>query len=158
MNLRPVELPPGIRGSLWLSGMPGRYGTWPEFEEKAKATGLKVIVCLTPRDEIEELSPDYGAAVLKPGKSYEWVHLPVPNFGVPPNAQAFRDAIERIASRLQAGDSVLMHCAAGMGRTGSAAACVLKALGLPSNEALERVRAAGSNPQNASQSGFVDWF
>jgi protein-tyrosine phosphatase len=158
MNLRPVELPPAVPGSLWLSGMPGRYGTWREFEEKAKASGLGVIVCLTPRDEIDELSPDYGAAVRRGGASFDWVHLPVPNFGVPPNAQAFRDAIERIASRIEKGDSVLMHCAAGMGRTGSAAACVLKALGLSSQDALERVRAAGSNPQNASQSGFVDWF
>jgi protein-tyrosine phosphatase len=86
------------------------------------------------------------------------MHLPVPNYGVPPDAKGFREAIERVAQRLRRGESVLMHCAAGMGRTGSAAACVLKALGLPSNEALDRIRAAGSNPQNAAQSGFVDWF
>ncbi|MEJ6023994.1 protein-tyrosine phosphatase family protein [Ramlibacter sp. PS4R-6] len=158
MNLRPVELPATVRGSLWLSAMPGRYGSMREFEDKAKAGGLKVVVCLTPRDEIDELSPDYGAAVRRGGASYEWVHLPVPNFGVPPDAKAFRAAIDRIARRIEAGESVLMHCAAGMGRTGSAAACVLKALGLPAEEALERVRAAGSNPQNAAQSGFVDWF
>ncbi|GAB3669793.1 protein-tyrosine phosphatase family protein [Ramlibacter alkalitolerans] len=53
--------------------------------------------------------------------------------------------------------SVLLHCAAGMGRTGTAA-CVLKALGLATPEALQRVRDAGSNPQNAEQSGLVDWF
>ena len=158
MNLRPVELPPDVRGSLWLSAMPGRYGTMPDFEQKARADGLRMVVCLTPRDEIEELSPDYGAAVTRGGTSYEWVHLPVPNFGVPPDRSAFREAIRHIADRIKAGDSVLMHCAAGMGRTGSAAACVLKALGLPSEEALERVRTAGSNPQNAAYSGFVDWF
>lgn len=159
MNLRPVDLPPAVRGSLWLSAMPGRYGTWPEFEQRAAANGLKMLVCLTPRDEIEELSPDYDAAIRRAGKAtYEWVHLPVPNFGVPPDPNAFRETVQRIATRIQAGDSVLMHCAAGMGRTGSAAACVLKALGLSSSEALDRVRAAGSNPQNAAQSGFVDWF
>jgi len=158
MNLRPVDLPPTVRGSLWLSGMPGRYGTWREFEDKARANGLAMVVCLTPRDEIDELAPDYGAAVRRGTSSFEWVNLPVPNFGVPPNAQVFREAIERIASRIGKGDSVLMHCAAGMGRTGSAAACVLKALGLSTEEALERVRSAGSNPQNAAQSGFVDWF
>lgn len=158
MNLRPVELPPGVPGSLWLSAMPGRYGTWRDFEDKARKNGLAVVVCLTPRDEIDELSPDYAAAVSRGTSSFEWVHLPVPNFGVPPNPRAFRDTIQRIAQRVQAGDSVLMHCAAGMGRTGSAAACVLKALGLDSGDALDRVRAAGSNPQNAAQSGFVDWF
>ena len=158
MNLRPVEMPPSVRGSLWLSAMPGRYGTWREFEQKAHADGLRMLVCLTPRDEVEELSPDYDRAIARGGASYEWVHVPVPNFGVPPDAKAFREAINRIADRVRAGDSVLMHCAAGMGRTGSAAACVLKALGCSSDDALSRVRAAGSNPQNAAQSGFVDWF
>ena len=158
MNLRPVEMPAGVRGSLWLSAMPGRYGTWREFEERARADKLAMLVCLTPRDEIEELSPDYDAAMAKGGASFEWVHLPVPNFGVPPDPGRFREAIQRIADRIRAGDAVLMHCAAGLGRTGSAAACVLKALGASTGEAVDRVRAAGSNPQNASQSGFVDWF
>lgn len=158
MNFRPVELPADVNGSLWLSAMPGRFGSWGDFESQARQRGLAVVVCLTPRDEIEELSPDYARAVLRGTAPYEWLHLPVPNFGVPPNARAFRAAIERIAGRVRGGDAVLMHCAAGMGRTGSAAACVLKALGLPSDEALQRVRAAGSNPQNAEQSGFVDWF
>ncbi len=40
----------------------------------------------------------------------------------------------------------------------SAAACVLKSLGLEVPQALQRVREAGSNPQNAEQSGLVDWF
>jgi protein-tyrosine phosphatase len=158
MNLRPVQLPDGVPGSLWLSGMPGRFGSWREFERQARTTGLAMVVCLTPRDEVDELSPDYAAAVLRGAPGYEWLHLPVPNFGVPPEPNAFRSAIERIADRVRAGDAVLMHCAAGMGRTGSAAACVLKALGLPADEALERVRLAGSNPQNADQSGFVNWF
>jgi protein-tyrosine phosphatase len=158
MNLRPVQLPDDVRGSLWLSAMPGRFGTFADFEKQAKATGLTVVVCLTPRDEIEELSPDYAASVLRKGQPYEWMHLPVPNFGVPPDADKYRAAIQRIAQRIRGGDAVLLHCAAGMGRTGSAAACVLKALGLPTRDALDRVRAAGSNPQNAGQSGFVEWF
>jgi protein-tyrosine phosphatase len=82
----------------------------------------------------------------------------VPNFGVPGDADAFRGGIERIARSLRAGEAVMLHCAAGMGRTGSAAACVLKSLGLSTGDALARVRDAGSNPQNATQSGFVDWF
>ena len=158
MNYRPVELPAGVTGTMWLSGMPGRYGSWPQFERHAKDTGLAMVVCLTPRDEIEELSPDYAGSVMRGDTGFEWMYLPVPNFGVPPDPAAFRADIDKIAQRLRAGDSVLLHCAAGIGRTGSAAACVLKALGVPTSEALERVRNAGSNPQNAVQSGFVDWF
>jgi protein-tyrosine phosphatase len=63
-----------------------------------------------------------------------------------------------VADDLRAGESVLLHCAAGIGRTGTAAACVLKSLGLTRDEALERVRAAGSDPQSAAQSGLIDAF
>jgi protein-tyrosine phosphatase len=77
---------------------------------------------------------------------------------VPEDRAAFRREVQHIANALRLGDAVLLHCAAGMGRTGSTAACVLKALGLDTEEALQRVRDAGSNPQNAQQSGVVDWF
>jgi len=158
MSFRPVELPGNVPGSLWLSSMPGRFGSWAEFQEDARRTQLALVVCLTPRSEMQELSPVYAAAVTRGGAAYEWMHLPMPNFGVPEDPHAFRRGVARIAQVLSNGQSVMMHCAAGMGRTGSAAACVLKALGLDTGEALQRVRQAGSNPQNAEQSGFVEWF
>jgi protein-tyrosine phosphatase len=138
--------------------MPGRLNSWRDFERDAKQQQLHMLVCLTGRDEVRELSPQYDAAIEAGGTSFEWLHLPVPNFGVPQDRDAFRSGVERVVQALRAGRPVMLHCAAGMGRTGSMAACVLKALGLSPDEALERVRAAGSNPQNAAQSGFVDWF
>lgn len=158
MTFRRLELPAGVPGSLWLSAMPGRFAAWREFERDARDAGLQLVVCLTPLDEVRELSPPYHAAIRRGDAPYEWLHLPAPNFGVPEDPAEFRRGIERIAQALRAGQPVMMHCAAGMGRTGSAAACVLKSLGLDTDEALQRVRDAGSNPQNAQQSGFVEWF
>ena len=158
MAFRAVRLPPEVPGQLLLDAMPGRFEPWKTFEARAHDSGLGVVVCLTPRAEMAELSPHYRHAVDSGRVPFRWMHLPVPNFGVPDDAGAFRREVERIAQALRHGDTVLLHCAAGMGRTGSTAACVLKALGLPTQEALQRVRDAGSNPQNALQSGFVDWF
>jgi protein-tyrosine phosphatase len=158
MTLRRVQLPAGVPGSLWLSSMPGRFSSWREFERESHDAGLKIVVCLTSREELRELSPQYEQAITQGGTPYEWLHVPVPNFGVPEDRDAFRRGIERVAKALRTGEPVMMHCAAGMGRTGSAAACVLKSLGMPTAEALQRVRDAGSNPQNAAQSGFVEWF
>jgi protein-tyrosine phosphatase len=158
MSLRRVQLPDGVTGALWLSAMPGRFASWREFESDAQDAGLRIVVCLTELAEVRELSPQYHAAIRRGDAPYEWVHLPVPNFGVPADREAFRAGIDRIAQALRSGQAVMLHCAAGMGRTGSAAACVLKSLGLPTDAALRRVRDAGSNPQNAAQSGFVDWF
>jgi protein-tyrosine phosphatase len=138
--------------------MPGRFEAWSAFEAQAQHNRLALVVCLTPRDEIAELSPAYHAAVSGGRMPFRWVSLPVRNFGVPEDRATFRRQIEEIAQALRQGDAVLLHCAAGIGRTGSTAACVLKALGLDTDEALQRVLDAGSNPQNAQQSGLVDWF
>ena len=158
MALRSVNLPPQVRGSLWLASMPGRFEAWSDFQEEAQRRGLGLVVCLTPRNEVAELSPAYHAAVVEGSVPFRWMNLPMRNFGLPEDAAAFRRDVARVAQALQEGDAVMLHCAAGIGRTGSAAACVLKALGLETQEALERVRDAGSNPQNAQQNGLVDWF
>ena len=50
-----------------------------------------------------------------------------------------------------------MHCAAGIGRTGTLAVCVLLALGLGAAEARAAVRSAGSSPQTAAQEDIVHW-
>lgn len=158
MALRPVRLPDPVPGTLWLDAMPGRFDPWTAFEAEAGRAGLTQVVCLTPRTELAELSPDYHAAVTEGTLLFRWRHLPMRNFGLPDDAPGFRRDVMQIADALRAGEAVLLHCAAGVGRTGAAAACVLKALGLPSDDALQRVRDAGSNPQNAQQSGLVDWF
>ena len=158
MPLRPVALPPEVAGSLWLGAMPGRFESWSEFELLAQRTGLALVVCLTPRSELAELSPQYYAAVSQGTSSFRWLNVPMANFGVPDDAPAFRRDVQTIAQALRSGDAVMLHCAAGIGRTGSTAACVLKALGLPTEQALQRVRDAGSNPENAKQSGLVEWF
>jgi predicted protein tyrosine phosphatase len=155
---REVMLPAPIRGTLLLSSMPGRFEPWRHFELQARERALHAVVCLTPRAEVAQLSPSYHRAVDAGTLPFRWIHLPVPNFGVPGDAANFRRQVVAIAQLLRDGQTVLLHCAAGMGRTGTAAACVLKALGLDAEDALRRVSEAGSNPQNARQSGLVEWF
>lgn len=158
MEFRRVNLPEDVPGSLLLDAMPGRFEPWPAFEERARAAALHLVVCLTPRAEIEEVSPAYHAALAQGRLPFRWLSLPIRNFGTPEDAAGFRVGVQQIAQALRGGETVMLHCAAGLGRTGSTAACVLKYLGLAADEALQRVREAGSNPQNAKQSGFVDWF
>jgi hypothetical protein len=155
---RPVSLPPGLPGKLWLSSMPGRFEPWTEFIAEARRVRLGLTVCLTSLDEISGASPAYARALAEGTLLGRWLSLPMRNFGLPQDAAVFRNGIEQAAAALEGGQSVLLHCAAGMGRTGTAAACLLKRLGLPADEAMQRIREAGSNPQNAEQSGLVDWF
>jgi protein-tyrosine phosphatase len=158
MALRPLLLPEGVPGQVWLGSMPGRFETWSSFYEEARRTGLGMVVCLAPRLELAELSPEYHAALARGGLPFRWLNVPMRNFGLPEDPAGFRRDIASLAQDLRNGEVMLLHCAAGLGRTGTAAACLLKALGLDAQEALQRVREAGSNPQNAEQSGLVHWF
>ena len=158
MALRRLRLPPDVAGQVWLGPMPGRFAAWTAFQDEARRAALTTVVCLAPRSEVAELAPDYHAALTRGGLPFRWLLIPMRNFGLPEDPAAFRRDIATLAQDLRGGEVVLLHCAAGLGRTGTAAACLLKALGVPADDALQRVRDAGSNPQNAEQSGLVHWF
>ena len=86
MAFRSVALPAGVPGQMWLSSMPGRFEAWSAFESEAERSRLALVVCLTPRAELAELSPAYHAAVVAGRVPFRWLHLPMRNFGAPEDA------------------------------------------------------------------------
>ncbi len=158
MAFRPLPLPDAVPGRLWLQSMPGRRESWGAFLDEARLNQLNLVVCLNPLEEVAELSPAYHKAVAEGRLPWRWMHVPMRDFGLASDVAAFRQGVEQIANGLRLGDRALLHCAAGMGRTGTMAACVLKRLGVPAAQALEAVGAAGSNPQSALQSGWIHQF
>jgi protein-tyrosine phosphatase len=156
--MRVLPLPADVSGALWLAAMPGRLERWETFLATARRAGLTQVVCLNPIDEVAHDAPAYHAAIVQGRLPFAWRHLPMRNYGLADDEAAWADGVRAVAADLRAGQHVLLHCAAGVGRTGTVAACVLKALGLPGVEALARVRAAGSNPESARQSGRIERF
>lgn len=158
MSFRALPLPEDTPGRLWLQSMPGRREAWGDFLDEARIRQLNLVVCLNPLDEVAALSPVYHKAILEGRLPFRWMHLPMQNFGLASEATAFRQGVEQLAQGLRLGDRALVHCAAGMGRTGTMGACVLKRLGRSAEDAVEAVRVAGSNPQSAVQSGWIQQF
>jgi hypothetical protein len=155
-HLRRLDTP--ASGVIWLSAMPGRIDGWEQFVDDARRARLDLALCLTPRHEVDRLSPDYAAAIDHGRLPFDWWHLPMRDFGLFGELERYERVVDAVSERLRHGDNVLLHCAAGIGRTGTTAACILMRLGMPTTQALQRVQAAGSNPQSVLQSGLVERF
>ena len=154
---RSVRLPHGIAGRLYLGSMPGRYEVFQEAWRAIIQHGIERVICLVPPDELSDKSPLYARA-LKERKT-PWVHesFPVEDLEAPADRDAFWTLARKTARRLAEGETILVHCAAGIGRTGTFAVCVLLALGVTHAVAGASVRRTGSGPQNAAQEEVVHW-
>lgn len=148
---RKVELPGGIKGRLYLHSMPGRYETLDDAWNEITRLGISILVRLAPMDEIREKSLQYAEALAQATVPCTVWACPICDYQGPDNDSAFVETVIRAADSLRAGERVLVHCGAGIGRTGMFAVAMLMALGVAENEARRRVEAAGSKPERPAQ-------
>ena len=158
MEFRSLKLPESCPGRMLLHSMPGRHEPWEIFEQAAREQRITLLVSLAPLEEIEDKSPEYAFQISQPGRFWDFLNVPIPDFGVPHDVRLFNTAVRSVLDRLNAGQTVLAHCAAGIGRTGTFAACVLTGFGLSVNEATARVYYAGSHAETPSQIAFISGF
>ena len=153
---------------LYLDAMPGRkrlnrprgdFGLW--LQEMAE-NRIKTVVCLAPEEQIAAESPEYaqwrGHQTGGSGsKQFELINIPVDDYHAPePFAAArFWKAAGEIAERIQAGERVFVHCAAGIGRTGMFAVAVLMQQGSSYEDAYRAINAVGSYPEVPAQKEFL---
>lgn len=158
MQMRQVPLNENIKGSLYLHSMLGRHETWEEILGDLEANQVNKVVCLTSLEEIEKLSPSYAEAIAKNQLPFEKLTLAISDFGIPDDENGFFTAVVSIAKDIADGDVVLIHCAAGIGRTGMLSSCLLQALGIEEEAALAQIKASGSGPETKEQRDLVSRF
>lgn len=154
---RAVELPDAVAGRLYLGSMPGRYEAFDDAWSTIVRHGVARVVCLVPPDELRDKSPRYARALDERKTPWKHESFPVEDLDAPADREAFWALAQKAARRLAAGETLLVHCAAGIGRSGTFAVCVLLALGLDADAARDAVRRAGSGPQNTAQDEVVHW-
>ena len=135
-----TELPFGLPGRVFRSPMPfGQYDLHGEVYDRFCEEQIAVIVLLASDEEcLHKTGCNLRALYLKAG--FQVLYLPIADFSVPAKddlAQAVQDTI----THAQAGHHIVIHCSAGIGRTGLFTAYLVKrCLDLSGAEALQWVR------------------
>ncbi|MHC4838750.1 MAG: phosphatase domain-containing putative toxin [Planctomycetota bacterium] len=129
-------LPDKLAGSA-MPGRPGRYGRQSETEGRLAYAelyerGVRCVVSLLERGTPEEWLREAGL---------QYVHFPVDDFGTPDDFEAFVELLDDIHARVEAGTPTLVHCYAGIGRTGMFLAAYLARFDdFTPDEAIDHVR------------------
>jgi atypical dual specificity phosphatase len=133
-------------------------GDWPGDAARVaaiEAAGVTHFVDLTGGHD--------GAAGYTPWRAAYSAHA-IADFGIPSEA-GMRATLDTIAAALAAGGCVYLHCRAGIGRTGTVAACLLVEHGWTAADALALLQRkfavnaksawVSATPETAAQRAFV---
>ncbi len=163
-----VELPSGIPGRLGMTFAPGKHhagrsGWWrrdldTDLARLVEIHRLRVLVSLMEDHELTRC----GIAALPERCDAAGVELwrhPIVDVRAPPELAPTQALVARIIDRLRRGDTVVVHCLGGLGRTGTVVACVLVALGSSAAAAIAACRRARPGAVEVrEQEDFVAWF
>lgn len=117
-------------GRLAIAARP-RAGDWLETEVASwREAGVKTVVSLLEPAEIRDLELQAEEGLCR-DHDINFVSFPVADRGVPENRREAMAVAGRLASEVQRGSAVLVHCRAGIGRSASLAALVMAVCGVP---------------------------
>ncbi|MBM4263047.1 MAG: phosphatase [Deltaproteobacteria bacterium] len=154
---RRVEMPAQVPGKLLLHSMPGRFEALDRVWHQVREDEVGAIVCLNEHFEIRQKSSAYADAIEAGTVPCSMLGMEIREGGIPVDKDAFWTMVRDVASRLHGGQSVLIHCAGGVGRTAMFAVSVLMALGQPAHHAERTVSRAGSTVETMAQMEMLAW-
>ena len=132
-----IPLPDGVPGGLSACG---KHAIGPDHDAALARAGATTVVCLVEAYELEDRYPEYLAWLRSAAAAGTAVWFPIHDLHAPPLDRAL-ELLAELRRRMDAGEHLLLHCAAGIGRTGTVAACLLIGMGMDAPAALAHVAA-----------------
>lgn len=116
---------------------------------------VDAFVLLVEDHELQATSTsDIAAAMERHG--IELTRFPIADAGVPRDVEAFKVLVASTLERLRAGQTVVVACRGGLGRTGTLVACLLQEGGIGAEAAIELTRRSRRGTiETAGQERFV---
>ena len=125
------------------------------------------LLSLLSDDDYEHLRPhlslitlEYRKILYEAARPIEHVRFPFQDGSAPRDLHSVRALVADLDGRINGGAKIDLHCLAGLGRTGTIAACLLILRGRTFHEAVRAVRTARSQHaiETAVQEAFVRTF
>lgn len=135
-GIHEIPLPDGATGRLWLCG---KHVVAPDPDGLLERHGADTVVCLNEERELLGHYPGYVAWLRRETATDRAVWHPMHDLSTSP-WPAFRDLVDDLSGRLRDGQSLIVHCGAGIGRAGTTAVGILMTVGLGLDEARAVVR------------------
>ena len=132
-------------------------GEWlvDDLRSLAQSGVVRVLSLLEPEEQRELGLAEEAAACEEAGLGYE--SYPIPDRGLPKSLEEFQSYARTLHDSIARGSSTVVHCRAGIGRSGMASAAVLLHAGFGADEALARTsQARGVDvPDTSAQRDFI---
>ena len=154
----------------WIETPCGRLATAPapsgsslgrEIVDLLEAE-VDIVVSLLASEEAASIGlADEAAVMNEAGISFQ--SIPTPDFGVLDDYRQAQAIVSELVQHLNAGQTAVVHCRGGIGRSSTIAAVALTQLGLEPNEAMDRItKARGLRvPETRAQRlwvhGYAEW-
>ena len=142
-------------GRFLLTSLPGKYEAFHVFLKNAVKEEVDLVICLIADLEIKLKSPRYYRAINSKDLPFQLISHPIDNFFIPLDISNFSSLCQSVAEKFLQGETILIHCSEGIGRTGLFSCCVLHELFINKDLAANLVNHAGSSPEGFHQHKFV---
>ena len=130
-----IPLNPLTKGQLWISHSPGKKGIGNKAVQaemdllELKKRKIDVVVSLLDRKELAALQITNLLELIKK-HNFSHYYFPIKDKSVPKNKVQLHRFLDNLCNEIQKNRNILIHCNAGLGRSGLIAALLCKKLGI----------------------------